>query len=139
MSRKNTLTLLLNIEEATIISELTRYIDSSQFEGVVSRITPIVKVAEGRVDLEGLGIFAPVGANGRISGVTDSDISPQALEMVFAEFDPDEAVPFFCVEIAAISDDTGRILAPVLYGQQALIDVSHDIVVAVNSNNTAHF
>ena len=52
LSRKNTLTLLLNIEEATIIPELTRYIDSSQFEGAVSRITPIVKVAERRVDLE---------------------------------------------------------------------------------------
>jgi len=52
LSRKNTLTLLLNIKEATIIPELTRYIDSSQFEGVVSRITPIVKVPERRVDLE---------------------------------------------------------------------------------------
>ncbi len=52
LSRKNALTLLLNIKEATIIPELTRYIDSSQFEGAVSRITPIVKVAERRVDLE---------------------------------------------------------------------------------------
>ena len=52
LSRKNALTLLLNINEATIIPELTRYIDSSQFEGAVSRITPIVKVAERRVDLE---------------------------------------------------------------------------------------
>jgi type IV pilus assembly protein PilQ len=52
LSRKNALTLLLNVKEATIIPELTRYIDSSQFEGAVSRITPIVKVAERRVDLE---------------------------------------------------------------------------------------
>jgi len=52
LSRKNTLTLLLNIKEATIIPELTRYIDSSRFEGVVSRITPIVKAAERGVDLE---------------------------------------------------------------------------------------
>jgi len=52
LSRKNTLTLLLNIEEATIIPELTRYIDSSQFEGVVSRITPLVKAPEKRVNLE---------------------------------------------------------------------------------------
>jgi len=52
LSRKNTLTLLLNIKEATIIPELTRYIDSSRFERVVSRITPIVKAAERRVDLE---------------------------------------------------------------------------------------
>lgn len=52
LSRKNALTLLLNIKEATIIPELTRYIDSSQFEGAVSRITPIVKAAERRVDLE---------------------------------------------------------------------------------------
>ncbi|GAI04039.1 unnamed protein product, partial [marine sediment metagenome] len=45
LSRKNTLTLLLKIKEATIIPELTRYIDSSRFERVVSRITPIVKAA----------------------------------------------------------------------------------------------
>jgi type IV pilus assembly protein PilQ len=52
LSRKNTLTLLLDIKEATIIPELTRYIDSSQFKGVVSRITPTVKVAERMVGLE---------------------------------------------------------------------------------------
>ena len=51
----------------------------------------------------------------------------------------DEAVSLFCVEVAAIGDDTGCILSPVLDSQQALIDVSYDIFVAVNSNNTAHF
>jgi type IV pilus assembly protein PilQ len=52
LSRKNTLTLLLDIKEATIIPELTRYIDSSQFKGVVSRITPTVKAAERMIGLE---------------------------------------------------------------------------------------
>jgi len=52
LSRKNSLTLLLDIKGATIPAELTRYIDSSQFKGVVNRITPIVKVAERQVALE---------------------------------------------------------------------------------------
>ncbi len=52
LSRKNSLTLVLQIKEATIPSELTRYIDSSQFKGAINRITPIVKVAERVVDLE---------------------------------------------------------------------------------------
>lgn len=52
LSRKNSRTLLLEIRDATIIPELTRYIDSSHFKGVVSRIGPIVKVAERQVALE---------------------------------------------------------------------------------------
>ncbi|UCF73648.1 MAG: type IV pilus secretin PilQ [Deltaproteobacteria bacterium] len=52
LSRKNSLTLLLDIKGATIPAELSRYIDSSQFKGVVNRITPIVKVAERQVALE---------------------------------------------------------------------------------------
>ncbi|MFB0520218.1 MAG: AMIN domain-containing protein, partial [Desulfatiglandales bacterium] len=52
LSRKNSLTLLLDIKGATIPAELTRYIDSSQFKGVVNRISPIVKVAERQVALE---------------------------------------------------------------------------------------
>ena len=52
LGRKDPFTLLLDIKEATIPAELTRYIDSSHFEGVVNRITPIVKPAERKVDLE---------------------------------------------------------------------------------------
>ena len=52
ISRKDSLTLLLEIKGATIIPELARYIDSSHFKGAVNRITPIVKVAERQVDLE---------------------------------------------------------------------------------------
>lgn len=52
LSQKNSLTLLLNIKEATIPRELTRYIDSSYFEGAVNRITPSARAAERRVDLE---------------------------------------------------------------------------------------
>jgi type IV pilus assembly protein PilQ len=52
ISRKGSLTLLLEIKGATIIPELARYIDSSQFKGAVNRITPIVKVAERQVALE---------------------------------------------------------------------------------------
>lgn len=52
LSQKNSLTLLLEISETTIPSELTRYLNSSLFKGTVNRITPIVKVAERQVDLE---------------------------------------------------------------------------------------
>ncbi len=52
ISRKDSLTLLLEIKGATIIPELARYIDSSHFKGAVNRITPIVKVAERQVALE---------------------------------------------------------------------------------------
>ena len=52
LSRKDSLTLLLEVMDARIPAELTRYINSSQFKGVVSRITPVLKVAERKVDLE---------------------------------------------------------------------------------------
>jgi type IV pilus assembly protein PilQ len=52
LSRKNSLTLLLEIMDATIPSELTRYLNSSLFKGAVNQITPIIKVAEKQVGLE---------------------------------------------------------------------------------------
>jgi len=52
LSRKDPLTLLLEVKEVTIRPELTRYIDSSHFRGVVNRITPIVRVADRRVAFE---------------------------------------------------------------------------------------
>ncbi len=52
LSRKNSLALLLEIRDATIPSELTRYLNSSLFKGAINQITPIVKVAEKQVDLE---------------------------------------------------------------------------------------
>jgi type IV pilus assembly protein PilQ len=52
LDRKNSLTLLLEIMDATIPSELTRYLNSSLFKGAVNQITPIIKVAEKQVDLE---------------------------------------------------------------------------------------
>jgi len=50
--RKNSLTLVLEIMGATIPSELTKYLNSSLFKGAVSRITPIVRLAQNQVDLE---------------------------------------------------------------------------------------
>lgn len=52
LSPKNSLTLLLELKSATIRPELTRFIDSSHFKGIVKKITPILKTAERRVDLE---------------------------------------------------------------------------------------
>ncbi|HUT70260.1 MAG TPA: type IV pilus secretin PilQ [Desulfatiglandales bacterium] len=52
LSRKDSLNLLLEVKNVTIRPELTRYIDSSYFKGVVNRITPMVRVADKGVDLE---------------------------------------------------------------------------------------
>ena len=52
LSRKDSLTLLLEVKEVAIRPELIRYIDSSYFKGVVNRITPMVRVADKGVDLE---------------------------------------------------------------------------------------
>jgi type IV pilus assembly protein PilQ len=52
LSPKNSLALTLEINNATIPRELSRYIDSSRFSGIVNQITPTVKAAERRVDLE---------------------------------------------------------------------------------------
>ena len=52
LSRKDPLTLLLEIKEVTIRPELTRYIDSSHFRGVVNRITPIVRAPDRSVAFE---------------------------------------------------------------------------------------
>jgi len=52
LSRKNSLTLLLEIMDSTIPSELTRYLNSSLFKGAVNQVTPIIKVAEKQVDLQ---------------------------------------------------------------------------------------
>ncbi len=49
---KDSLTLLLEIKNATIRPELTRYIDSSHFKGIVEKITPVKKTAQQEVDLE---------------------------------------------------------------------------------------
>lgn len=51
LSRRDISTLILEIKDVTIPAELTRYLDSSQFKGVVNRIVPVVRAAEGKVDL----------------------------------------------------------------------------------------
>jgi len=52
LSRKDPLTLLLEIKEVIIRPELTRFIDSSHFRGVVNRITPIVRAPVKSVTFE---------------------------------------------------------------------------------------
>jgi len=49
---KDSHTLLLELENATIRPELTRYIDSSYFKGIVKKITPVHKTAKQQVNLE---------------------------------------------------------------------------------------
>jgi type IV pilus assembly protein PilQ len=49
LSRKDPLALSLEVKEVTIRPELTRYIDSSHFQGAVNRITPIVRVPDRSV------------------------------------------------------------------------------------------
>jgi type IV pilus assembly protein PilQ len=52
LSPKDSQTLLLELKAATIRPELTRYIDSSHFKGIVEKITPIHRTAERAVDIE---------------------------------------------------------------------------------------
>jgi type IV pilus assembly protein PilQ len=52
LSPKDSLTLLLELKDATIRPELTRHIDSSHFKGIVNKITPIQRAAKREVDLE---------------------------------------------------------------------------------------
>jgi type IV pilus assembly protein PilQ len=52
LSPKGPRTLLLELKNATIRPELTRYIDSSYFKGIVKKITPVHRTAQQRVDLE---------------------------------------------------------------------------------------
>jgi type IV pilus assembly protein PilQ len=51
LKRRDASTLILEIKDATIPEELTRYLDSSKFTGVVDRIVPLVREAEKKVDL----------------------------------------------------------------------------------------
>ena len=51
LKRRDANTLILEIEDAVIPEELTRYLDSSKFKGVVDRIVPLVREAEKKVDL----------------------------------------------------------------------------------------
>jgi len=52
LSRKDSMTLLLEVKDVTIPPELVRHIDSSYFKAAVDRITPTVRVADKAVDLE---------------------------------------------------------------------------------------
>ena len=94
--------------------------------------------AERRVDQEGLGVLAPAAADRRIAGVPDADMPLEALRVLRREDVLDEAVPLLGVETAAVGDDAGRVLAAVLDGQQALVEIPENIRVAVNSPITPH-
>ncbi len=60
LSPKDSLTLLLELKGAAITPELTRYIDSSYFKGIVNKITPVQRTAKQVVDIEiGLKEMAP--------------------------------------------------------------------------------
>jgi type IV pilus assembly protein PilQ len=52
LSPKDPLTLLLELKGATIAPELTRYIDSSYFTGIVRKITPVHRTAKQEIDIE---------------------------------------------------------------------------------------
>ena len=79
--------------------------------------------AEGRVELEGLGVLAAAAADRRVAGVADADRAREALDGLGREDVVDEAVALLGVEAAVEGDDAGRVLAAVLDGQQALVEV----------------
>jgi hypothetical protein len=70
--------------------------------------------------------------------VADRDVSYKPLEVIRGENISDEPVSLLRVEMSVIGDDSGRILTPVLDGQEPLINVFEDVVVSQNSDDAAH-
>ena len=94
--------------------------------------------AEGRVDLEGLGVLVAAAADRRVAGVADADRPVEVGDGLGREDVVDEAVALLRVEAAVEGDDPGRVLAAVLHGQQALVDVPDDGAVAPDADDPAH-
>jgi len=126
---EDALDIVVRVEEAVV------FLEKELLElGVVHHVSVMGHDdAEGRVDLEGLGVFAAVTADRRVAGVADADLSLEALGVFDREDVADQTVAFFGVEAAVISDDAGRVLAAVLHGEQSLVEVAEDFAGAVES------
>ena len=94
--------------------------------------------AEGRVELEGLGVLVAAAADRRVAGVADADRAAEVLDGLGGEDVVDEAVALFRVEAAVEGDDAGRVLAAVLDGQEALVEVPDHGAVAPDADDAAH-
>ena len=94
--------------------------------------------AEGRVELEGLGVLAAAAADRGVAGMADADRAAQVLDGLGGEDVVDEAVALFRVEAPVEGDDAGRVLAAVLDGQEALVEVPYHGAVAPDANDAAH-
>jgi hypothetical protein len=67
-----------------------------------------------------------------------SDVTLKAHEIVQREDVSDKTVSLFRVEMPIISDNSSRILAPVLNRQKPLIQIFEDIIVSEDSYYSAH-
>ncbi len=128
------LDVVIRVEEAVVLVEQ----DFLKL-GVVNDI-PVVGHDDpvGRVDEEGLGVFSPSSSDGRVAGVAQADVASQADGMLGSKDISNQAVSLFGVETAVIGDDARRILASVLDGKKALIQIFEDIIVSVYPDDTAH-
>jgi hypothetical protein len=70
--------------------------------------------------------------------MAQADVASQADGMLGSKDISNQAVSLFGVETAVIGDDARRILASVLDGKKALIQIFEDIIVSVYPDDTAH-
>ncbi len=94
--------------------------------------------AVGVVDPERLGVLHRALAHGRVAGVAQADVALQARDVVLVENVAHQAVAFFQVVMAVVGQDAGRILAAVLQGQQAGIQLADHRFGRKNSQYAAH-
>jgi len=93
---------------------------------------------EGRVDEKWLGIRSASSPYCGVAGMADSDVTLKAHEIVHREDVSDKTISLFCVEMPIISDNSSRVLAPVLNRQKPLIQVFEDIIVSEDCYYSAH-
>ena len=129
-----------DLEVAVGVEQAVVFLAKLFFELPVIRDVAVVghDDAEGGVDLERLGVLASSAADRGIPGVADADRPPEALDILDGEDVTDEAVALLGVEAAVVRDDASRVLPPVLDGQQALVEVADDVIIAPDSDDSAH-
>ena len=126
---EDALDVVVRIEEAVV------FLEEERLElGVIDDVAVVGHDdAEGRVDLERLGVLPPAAADRGVAGVADADVPPEPFGVLRGEDVADEAVALLGVEAAVVGDDAGRVLAAVLDGQEPLVEIGEDVTIAVEA------
>jgi hypothetical protein len=96
--------------------------------------------AEGRIDIEGLGLLLAVGVAGRrVADLTEPAVARQGPHVARAEHVAHQALGLVHIELAfLLRDDARRVLPAVLQQQQRVVDQLIDRSVTDNTNNSTH-